>query len=330
MGRPLKKGLDYFPFDVEFWSDSRIRILKSRYHSDGIGIYIHVLCDIYREGYYFKVDNYEDYLCVLNDDLGIESIDKVEQILTFICNRSLLVCFRKETTSKGLQEDAVFTSHGIQKRYVAAMKGRKKSISDIRGDYWLLSEEDEAELSAFYKSGQNDSNSENKGSNSEKNSDNSEKNSTNKNKGNEIKTDENKKEDIISIIAYLNSVCGTSYKPTVSDTIELITDKLRSGFIVSDFKLVIDKKAKEWMGTDYQKFLRPSTLFGDKFEAYLNQPDGIVSSSRAGVRNLEKEWGETLNSMNNGVSSAVSGKRGVLDKWRSTLDKYSTEENEDF
>lgn len=330
MGRPLKKGLDYFPFDVEFWSDSRIRILKSRYHTDGIGVYIHILCDIYREGYYLKVDNYEDYLCVLNDDLGIESIDKVEQILTFICNRSLLVCFRKETTSKGLQEDAVFTSHGIQKRYVAAMKGRKKSISDIRGDYWLLSEEDEVELSAFYKSGQNDSNSENKGSNSEKNSDKSEKNSTNKNKGNEIKTDENKKEDIISIIAYLNSVCGTSYKPTVSDTIELITDKLRLGFTVSDFKLVIDKKAKEWMGTDYQKFLRPSTLFGDKFEAYLNQPDCNVNSSRPGVRNLESEWRETLKSLNEDISSALPGERGILESLHFDSDNYSSDGNKNI
>ena len=329
MGRPLKKGLDYFPFDVGFWQDSGIRILKSRYHADGIALYIHILCDIYREGYYLSVKSYEDYLCVLADDIGI-TFDKVEQILTFICTRSLLVCYRKDDASKGVQKDAVFTSHGIQKRYVEAMKSRKKSVAEIKGEYWLLSENDEAELSAFYKSCQNGSNSENNGNKSEKNSDNSEKNSTNKNKGNEIKTDENKKEDIISLIAYLNSVCGTSYKPTVSDTIELITDKLRSGFTVSDFKLVIDKKAKEWMGTDYQKFIRPSTLFGDKFEAYLNQPDGIVSSSRAGVRNLEKEWGETLNSMNNGVSSAVSGKRGVLDKWRSTLDKYSTEENEDF
>ena len=155
MARPLKKGLDYFPFDVGFWSDSSIRILKSRYHADGIALYVHILCDIYREGYYLSVKSYEDYLCVLADDLGL-TFDKVEQILTFICKRSLLVCFRTETASKGLQEDAVFTSHGIQKRYIEALKSRKKSVAEIKGEYWLLSDSEEAELDAFYKCTKNE------------------------------------------------------------------------------------------------------------------------------------------------------------------------------
>ena len=42
-------------------------------------------------------------------------------------------------------------------------------------------------------------------------------------------------------------------------------------YVFDDFKTVIDKKAKEWKGTSMEKFLRPDTLFGTKFESYLNQ-----------------------------------------------------------
>jgi uncharacterized phage protein (TIGR02220 family) len=41
-------------------------------------------------------------------------------------------------------------------------------------------------------------------------------------------------------------------------------------FTVDDCKKVIDAKKSEWEGTDYAKYLRPETLFGNKFEGYLN------------------------------------------------------------
>ena len=40
--------------------------------------------------------------------------------------------------------------------------------------------------------------------------------------------------------------------------------------MIEDFKTVIDKKSREWIGTEFEKFLRPETLFGTKFEGYLN------------------------------------------------------------
>ena len=41
-------------------------------------------------------------------------------------------------------------------------------------------------------------------------------------------------------------------------------------FTIDDFKAVIDKKVKGWKGTEWEKFLRPETLFGAKFESYFN------------------------------------------------------------
>ena len=43
------------------------------------------------------------------------------------------------------------------------------------------------------------------------------------------------------------------------------------GFVIDDFKKVIDNMAAEWMGTEWEKYLRPETLFGTKFESYLNR-----------------------------------------------------------
>lgn len=73
------------------------------------------------------------------------------------------------------------------------------------------------------------------------------------------------------IISYLNMILDSNYKYTTKKTQDCIKARLNEGFTVDDFKTVIDKKAKEWLGTDMEKYLRPETLFGNKFEGYLNQ-----------------------------------------------------------
>lgn len=92
-------------------------------------------------------------------------------------------------------------------------------------------------------------------------------------------------EQIKEIVDYLNTVCGTTYRSDSEGTKRNINARFREKFTVEDFKIVIDKKAAEWMGTDMQKFLRPGTLFCTKFESYLNQDDkksdrGILSAWR--------------------------------------------------
>ena len=53
MARPRKEGMDYFSFDVDFFTGSKkIKILKARYGADGIVIYLYLLCEIYKNGYY--------------------------------------------------------------------------------------------------------------------------------------------------------------------------------------------------------------------------------------------------------------------------------------
>ena len=74
------------------------------------------------------------------------------------------------------------------------------------------------------------------------------------------------------IIDHLNQSAGTRFRDSSQKTLSLIDTRLKEGFKIEDFYQVIEIKAQEWMGTEMQKYLRPSTLFGSKFESYLNQP----------------------------------------------------------
>ena len=85
-----------------------------------------------------------------------------------------------------------------------------------------------------------------------------------------------------SVIDYLNEKTERTgkekYSSTSTKTQKLIKARLREKYEPEDFKIVIDKKCKEWLGTDMEKYLRPETLFGNKFESYLKQKTGSNKS----------------------------------------------------
>ncbi|MDY0194355.1 MAG: conserved phage C-terminal domain-containing protein [Aliarcobacter butzleri] len=78
-------------------------------------------------------------------------------------------------------------------------------------------------------------------------------------------------DDINEIIKYLNEILKTNYKTNTPKNRALIITRLKEGFDIDDFKKVVDIKHQEWKNTEWEKFLRPSTLFGNNFEQYLNQ-----------------------------------------------------------
>lgn len=81
----------------------------------------------------------------------------------------------------------------------------------------------------------------------------------------------------ISIIDFLNKTINSNYRYTTEKTKNLMKARIKENFTVEDFKIVISKKAKEWIGTEQEKYLRPETLFGTKFESYLNQKESVVN-----------------------------------------------------
>lgn len=87
-----------------------------------------------------------------------------------------------------------------------------------------------------------------------------------------------------SVIDYLNEKTERTgkekYSSTSPKTQTLIKARLREKYELEDFKIVIDKKCKEWLGTDMEKYLRPETLFGNKFESYLKQKTTTIKKPK--------------------------------------------------
>ena len=95
-------------------------------------------------------------------------------------------------------------------------------------------------------------------------------------------------------VDYLNEKAGTKYKYNSKNTTRHIQARLNEGYTLEDFKTVIDKKCSEWLNTDMEKYLCPETLFGPKFEKYLNQKIihkniGIPASAQ---ETKKIKWGE--------------------------------------
>ncbi|MCK5606514.1 conserved phage C-terminal domain-containing protein [Candidatus Pacearchaeota archaeon] len=89
------------------------------------------------------------------------------------------------------------------------------------------------------------------------------------------------------VIRYLNEILKTRYRNTTPKTKVLIQARINQGHTLEEFKIVIDKKSLEW-GDDLKmsKYLRPETLFGNKFESYLNQKEADKPKSQT-QRNIE-------------------------------------------
>ncbi|HSQ88911.1 conserved phage C-terminal domain-containing protein, partial [Romboutsia sp.] len=88
-----------------------------------------------------------------------------------------------------------------------------------------------------------------------------------------IKEKEKESKIYSRVITRLNELASTKYKASTKKTQTLINARVKEGFNEDDFYKVIDVKAKEWLGTEMEKYLRPETLFGTKFENYLNQKE---------------------------------------------------------
>jgi len=83
-----------------------------------------------------------------------------------------------------------------------------------------------------------------------------------------IKT--NHKDIYCAVVGFLNDKAGTSFKPNTKATQRLIDARMHEGFTLDDFKTVIGNRTEAWKGDKQMaQYLRPATLFGTKFESYL-------------------------------------------------------------
>ncbi len=130
MARPKKQGIDYFPLDVDFFSNIKIRKIARACGPQATSILICLLCNIYKEnGYYILWD--EDLPFVIADSVGVSEGAVKEVILKAI----YVGFFDKDIYEK----HKVLTSYGIQNRFKSAVYKREEIefiedflVSDIR------------------------------------------------------------------------------------------------------------------------------------------------------------------------------------------------------
>lgn len=102
---------------------------------------------------------------------------------------------------------------------------------------------------------------------------------TTKNNKNNKKEKKDNSDACKEVIEYLNLKSGKAFTPTNAMTIKHINGRLKDGYTIDDMKKVIDTKVSEWKNTDYEKYIRPDTLFRpSKFENYVNQTNNTYSN----------------------------------------------------
>lgn len=127
MARPPKKGLDYFPFDVDFFDDDHIIDLMDEYGGFGVSVYLIILTIIYRNGYYIEMPIEKLARSVVRI-LGSRWARKntVTQVILFCSEIGLF--------DKALVEQSVFTSAAVQRRFQTVTARSKIDKSK----YWLI------------------------------------------------------------------------------------------------------------------------------------------------------------------------------------------------
>ena len=88
------------------------------------------------------------------------------------------------------------------------------------------------------------------------------------------------KDNIKNIVFFLNDKAGKNFKTGTPKTKQLIKARFKEKFTLKDFYIVIENQCRDWLGTDMDKYLRPETLFGTKFEGYLQNTES----------NKPKDW----------------------------------------
>ena len=127
MARPTKTGLDYYPMDVGFLRDKKVRLLRSEFGASSVLFVLYVLGKVYEgDGYFLRWD--KDELLLAADELR-EQPTYISEVLQGCLTRSLF-------DERVFQMFGVLTSAGIQRRYLRGCE--KRDVITIVSEYWLL------------------------------------------------------------------------------------------------------------------------------------------------------------------------------------------------
>ena len=127
MARPTKTGLDYYPMDVGFLRDKKVRLLRAEFGASSVLFVLYVWGKAYEgDGYFLAWD--KDELLLAADELR-EQPTYISEVLQGCLKRSIF-------DERVFQMFGVLTSAGIQRRYLRGCE--KRDVITIVSEYWLL------------------------------------------------------------------------------------------------------------------------------------------------------------------------------------------------
>lgn len=132
MAREVKKGLDYFPMEVDFFNDIKVRKLIRYQSGEALTIYLHLLCTIYKQGYYMLWD--DDLPFVISEQTGSKE-GRIAEVLKCCLSIGLF-------DQKIFNDHKIITSKGIQQRFAFILKSLKRKF-EIK-EYSLIDSEEMA------------------------------------------------------------------------------------------------------------------------------------------------------------------------------------------
>ena len=240
----MKKDAYYFPHDANARNDEKLLYIRSKYGIEGYAIYF-MIAETMHESSDGKLT------CALIDGLAFSNNIDITLLKNFYNDAISIGLFVSDGT-KYWSDRVLRNKLEFEEKRLKKSEAGKRGMASRWSNHNDVITEDNSVIT-------NDNDC-----------------ITEDNKGKQSKAKENKEiepEDNIysQVIEYLNSKAGTKYKPNSTKTKDLIKARQNEGFVIEDFYRAIDNKVAEWMGTDWEKFLRPETLFSNKFEGYLNQ-----------------------------------------------------------
>jgi uncharacterized phage protein (TIGR02220 family) len=261
MARPRKDELAYFPLEVDVLDNPKLMLAMNEVGADAFSVYAGVLCCVYSKSYW--VGDRDPAMQVLPAKLRM-SLDRYAEAYEAIVKFGLIaeILPSNEAEKKLLfdsKSDKTITSKGAQRQYFTSKKHRV--VSDelpfllinprlFQKNPELITQEPPKENKSKVKE-----------------------------KKNKSKVNVSPK-TVETIISYLNSRAGKQFRSYTPKTIKLIEARFSEGRTIDDFKCVIDVKCAEWANNPkFSKYLRPETLFGPKFEAYLNEGTEVSSET---------------------------------------------------
>lgn len=128
MARPYKAGLDYFPLDVDFFTNKKIKNLRRAHGTIGVLTYLNLLCRVYSNGYYYRFDDIEELSMDIAEEIAnaqLRSVStSVTETINYLVGRGIL--------SQELFERGIISGEALQEQYVlSAYKAKRQLKMDV-------------------------------------------------------------------------------------------------------------------------------------------------------------------------------------------------------